>query len=323
MSSAEGERLPAIVAIVGPTASGKSGAAVAVAKRLGGEIVSADSMQIYRGFDIGTAKPTAEERGGVAHHMIDVADPREPWSAPKYRNEAMGAIEGIRGRGKRPILCGGSGLYLEALMRPLGFASHRGDPEARAELESMLNEPIGPQQLRAMLDAIDPESAARIPIGDARRTIRAIEVYRATGKTMTECRKEDSRKAGGIRTIRFGIAWDRAKLYARIEARVEDMMRRGWVEETRRLSEAGAFRTGTAVQALGYSEILRALRGEQAVPDAVDAIKRKTRNYAKRQLTWFRRDGEIEWIDADAMTPDRIAETIIERIIRHDAGRCD
>ena len=299
---------PTLLIVAGPTASGKTACAVELALRLGGEVVSADSMQVYRGMDILTAMPTREEMRGVRHHMLAVADPREKFSAAAYREAAMKCIEGIRARGGTPILCGGTGLYIDALTRPMGFGE-RGSDEIRAELGEIAQKPGGREALHAMLRAVDPESGARLHPNDVRRVMRAIEIHRLTGRTQTEQALHDARRDGPFDERLFVLDRPRDELYRRIDLRVDKMLEAGLVGEVRRLM-ADEDGYSTARQAIGYKEIAAALRGECTMEAAVGTLKQVTRNYAKRQMTWFRRDARARRIPASGRTASDIADEI-------------
>lgn len=308
---------PRLIAIAGATASGKTAAAVRLCQRIGGEIVSCDSMQVYRGMNIGTAKPADAERGGIAHHMIDVVVPAENYSVPAFREQAGAVIEDIIARGKRPVLCGGTGLYIDALTRPMAF-SEESDEALREELKAIALEPGGKARLHAMLAAVDPESAQRLHENDVRRVVRAIEIHRLTGRTMTEQMALDRAREGDYRVQLFALEWPREALYARINRRVDQMMAQGLVKEVEGLLRQGVPPDSTAMQALGYKEIAAALNGLCTIEEAVEAIKLGTRHYAKRQLTWLRRDGRARWIPAENRDLDEIVNTIIEET-EHDA----
>jgi len=305
-----------LIGVAGPTASGKSAAAVALCRIIYGEIVSVDSMQLYRGMDIGTAKPTAGEMGRVAHHLIDVAEPDEHWSAARYREAANEAIAAIYARGRQPVLCGGTGLYFNAITKPMSFAAQEGDIGIRNELQMIADESDGKIKLHGLLKQIDPEAAGRLHPNDVRRVIRAIEVYRLTGQTITERAALDAEREGAYDLTLFGLAWPRDALYARIDERVDQMMARGLVDEVKRLMERTPGGEGTALQALGYKEIAAALRGACSIQEAVDAVKQGTRQYAKRQYTWFRRDSRVHWIQAENRTGEDIAREMLEEINR-------
>lgn len=290
-----------VCVLVGPTASGKTGASLAVAEALGMEIVSADSMQVYRGMDVGTAKATPEERALVPHHMIDIADPSEAYTAARYRDEGTAAIEGILSRGKVPLVVGGTGLYVSALVDGMNFALARGGGDERRELEAYLAE-HGREALHGRLALADPVSAKRLHPNDTRRVVRALEVFALTGKPMSEA----AARAESPYDLRVaGLRLNREALYARIDERVGRMIEGGLIAEAEALYGAGA---PTASQALGYKELFAHFRGEATLEQAADAIRRETRRYAKRQMTWFRRDERITWFEADA--PDLAARLI-------------
>ena len=284
-----------ILCIAGPTASGKTELAVAVALALNGEVVSCDSMQVYRRMDIGTAKPTLEERRGVPHHMLDVAEPSEPMSVGKFVDLAAPVVEDILARGKTAILAGGTGLYMDALIRGNGFAPDP-DPALRRMLQDRARQE-GTEPLLEELRAVDPEAASRLHPHDAKRIIRALEVYRQTGKTLTQHNLETRQVPPRYRPCWLGLDFpDRGELYRRIDLRVEDMLRRGLLDEIRGLLAQGLSPGATALQAIGYKEFLAALEGQCTVQEAVEAVQKASRHYAKRQLTWFRRNEDMEWI---------------------------
>ena len=285
-----------LLVITGPTASGKTALGVEAALALHGEVVSADSMQVYRGMDIGTAKPTAEERRGVPHHMLDVADPRENYSAAKYAEEAAACVEDIRKRGRLPIVVGGTGLYIEGLLRGTEYAAAPADPSLRRSLEEEYDR-VGGEAFRETLRTVDPDRAALLSPGDKKRLVRAREVYILTGETITA--HDERSRSVPPRYSALTIALDfreRADLYDRIDRRAEDMFKRGLVREVRELLAAGVPMESTAMQAIGYKETAAYLRGQCTLEEAVDAVRRKSRQYAKRQLTWLRRDDSVLWI---------------------------
>ena len=296
-----------ILAIVGSTASGKSALAMALAERLGGEIISCDSMQIYCRMDIGTAKPTEAERAAVRHHMIDIVPPTEPFTCADYVAVASLAIEDCASRGKLPIVCGGTGLYLDALLRGSDFAEGGADEDLRRELAEFAARE-GNEALHAELRRIDPESAEAIHPNNVKRVIRAIEIYRTTGLTKTELDRQS--REGGERydaTV-IGLRYlDRARLYDRIDRRVDMMLDEGLLDETKRLYDEGVFACNqTAAQAIGYKELLGFIRGEESLSAAVEALKTATRRYAKRQMTWFSAKPYVTWLDADEKTFEEI-----------------
>ena len=284
-----------IAAVVGPTASGKTALAVALAKQFNGEVVSADSMQIYRKLNIGTAKPTAEEMQGVPHHMLDVADPGESYSVSRYEKEATACVEDILSRGKLPILCGGTGLYVDALIRGGGFLESGVDSGLRAQLEEEWDARGGEAMLQR-LASFDPDSAARLHLNDKKRIIRAVEVYLQTGITITAHNARTAALPPRYDAVMIGLRTDpRQILYSRIDRRVTKMLDAGLEQEARQLLESGDL-AGTAAQAIGYKEMLAYFHGEATLEQAADLIRQKSRNYAKRQLTWFQRDDRVHWI---------------------------
>lgn len=301
-----------LLIICGPTASGKTAVAVEICLAIGGEVISADSMQIYRGMDIGTAKPTETERRGVPHHLLDIAAPGEAYSAAAYRDKAIEAIEGVLSRGKIPVVCGGTGLYIDALTRPMGFSA-QGDESIRRPLEDIAAKEGGKERLHAMLREADPESAERLHVNDVRRVIRALEVYRLTGKTLTQQNALDRGREGAYKGRLFGLSLPREELYNRIDRRVDRMISDGLADEVRSLLAGGLPGRATAMQGIGYKEIARALSGECTMVEAVSRIKQATRNYAKRQLTWFRRDDRVAWIEADGRSAQDISREICFR----------
>ena len=284
-----------IICVVGPTASGKTKLAVELAKARNGEVLSCDSMQIYRGMDIGTAKPTAEEMQGIVHHMIDIADPSEAFSVGRYVEMADPILQDILARGKTCIVCGGTGLYADSLILGRTFAPF---PETgrRQELEQLAREQ-GIEAVLALLRQFDPESAQRLHPSDQRRIIRAAEVYLETGKTITRHNLETQAIPPKYAPLWIGLDFaDRAALYRRIDRRVDQMMTQGLTAEIQDLLARGTPPTATSLQAIGYKEPMAALRGECSMEEAVEKIKQESRRYAKRQLTWFRRNKQIHWI---------------------------
>ncbi|MGE5509152.1 MAG: tRNA (adenosine(37)-N6)-dimethylallyltransferase MiaA [Chitinophagales bacterium] len=283
-----------LLAIVGPTGVGKSDVAIQVALAVGGEIVSADSMQVYRGLDIGTGKVLPEERQGVPHHLLDVVDPETPFSVARYEELALRAIGDIHSRGRLPILVGGTGLYYRAVVRPFLFPGAGPDPELRARLAAEAAE-RGTEALHQRLAEVDPPAAARIHPHDLRRIVRALEVYTQTGVPISAHQTAGEEPRFALLTV--GLTAPREELYARIEARVDAMLATGLLDEVRRLVARGLEQWLTAVQALGYKEFLPYLRGEEPLAQAVERLKQETRRYAKRQLTWFRREPGVHWLE--------------------------
>ena len=284
---------PQVVCVVGPTASGKTALGVWLAKHYNGEVVSCDSMQIYRRMDIGTAKPTREEMDGVPHHMIDVADPEEDYSAERYRREAVPVVDDILARGKLPIIVGGTGLYLDALLNGHDFAVK--STGWREKLQKKYDEE-GIQPLWEALTEIDPESATRLHPMDTKRVIRALEVWYETGETISAHNAATRLLPPRYTALKLGLNYeDRADLYARIDARVEEMAAAGLADEVRALLESGVSSGCTAMQAIGYKELCAAVEDGGDLTAALDEVKLRSRQYAKRQLTWFRRDRTTQW----------------------------
>ncbi len=280
-----------LICIAGPTASGKTALSIALAKELDGEIVSCDSMQVYRRMDIGTAKPTAQERDGIPHHMIDVAEPDEDFSVSRYCKMADPIITDILARGKTAIIAGGTGLYMDSLIRGNDFAPFP-STGMREKLEAQSIEAVYRQ-----LQAVDPEAAARLHLSDRKRIIRAMEVYLETGQTITE----HNRRTQSL-PPRYAPVWlaledeNRQELYARIDQRAERMVQQGLIEEIRGLLAEGVPKRCTAMQAIGYKEFVDALEGRCTVSEAITQVQQASRRYAKRQLTWFRRNKAIHWL---------------------------
>ncbi len=286
---------PKLICIAGPTASGKTALSIALAKQLQTEIISSDSMQLYRGMDIGTAKPDLAERDGVVHHMFDVAQPGERFSVARYQQMADACAQQILARGRIPIVCGGTGLYLDALIEGSTFSGDETDTAAREAYQAIAREQ-GAHALHEMLRAVDPKSAERIHENNVKRVVRALEVYQQTGMTIDELNARNKRAEPKYDAILFALCpTDRQTLYDRIDRRVDQMVEQGLLEEARRLWEQGAL-TGTAGQAIGYKELLPYLRGEAPLAQCLETLKRASRNYATRQLTWLRRDARVRWL---------------------------
>lgn len=285
-----------VIAVVGPTASGKTALAIEIALAVGGEVISADSMQIYRGMDIATAKPTAEEMRGVRHRMLDFLPPEEEYSVAKYVEDAARAIDETVAEGKIPVICGGTGLYIDALLGNMNFAPEENTGELRETLNARC-ESEGAQALLDELSAIDPDYAATLHPNNKKRIIRALEIYMQTGKIPSEARAEALSGESRYDVLYLGLDYkDRQKLYDRINRRVDKMLSDGLVAEAEKyFSSAGS----TAVQAIGYKELSPFLAGECTLGEAAEALKQSTRRYAKRQLTWFRRNTEIFWLYPD------------------------
>ena len=319
---------PRILAIVGCTASGKTALSVELALRLGGEIVSCDSMQIYRDMNIGTAKPDAGERRGVPHHLMDIVDPRDPvgYSCADYVRDARAAVEDILSRGKLPIICGGTGLYLDAFLRGGTFEVTETDPAMRAELTAYA-EHEGAEALHAILRELDPESADATHPNNIKRVVRAIEICRTTGKTKSELDRVSREVESPYDALVVGLSYtDRARLYERIDRRVDAMLAAGLLEETQRLRQRGVFDTcPTAAQAIGYKELFSYLDGTQTLPEATEILKMATRRYAKRQMTWFSAKDYVAWVPCDGPDGLRNFEDIVNNVQKlfHNRGMCD
>ncbi len=292
-----------IICVCGPTASGKSALGAALALDLDGEVVSCDSMQVYRRMDIGTAKPSPADRAAVPHHMIDTAEPTEEYSAARYAQEAASCISGVISRGKLPVVVGGTGLYFDALMKGGDYAP-RPDPGIREELQKLAAE-RGDEYLLSMLREQDPRSAGKLHVNDTKRVIRALEVKIATGVTLSEYNERGRSRPPRYCAVMIGLDFEhREALYDRINKRVDEMFDRGLVKEVSSLIRGGAGDSCTAMQAIGYKETAAYLRGECTLSEAVGAVKLNTRRYAKRQLTWFRKYTRMRWI-VQPDTPDQ------------------
>lgn len=290
-----------LICICGPTASGKTALSVALAKVRQTEIISADSMQIYRGMDIGTAKPSMEERQGVPHHLLDIREPGEAFSVAQYVTLADACAQSLLEKGKIPIVVGGTGLYMDALIECSTFSGDETDPEIRARYQKMADEQ-GNEAVHEALRAVDPESAARIHPNNRKRVIRALEVYHQTGMTIGALNARNRRPAPKYRAYKLGIRpATRELLYQRIERRVDEMVRGGLLDEAMALLTEGRL-TGTAAQAIGYKEVIPFLEGRDSLENCVALLKQHTRNYAKRQLTWLSRDPAIHWLQCGEET---------------------
>lgn len=285
---------PHIVCVVGPTASGKTAYAIELARSRGGEIVSCDSMQIYKYMNIGTAKPTAEERAAVPHHMIDFVDPNTDYSVADFVSDAGRCISDILSRGRLPVLCGGTGLYADSLINGIEFSEQKRDDEYRETLYK-LAEDKGCEYIHGLLEKADPIEAEKVHANNLKRVIRALEICKTTGMTKTEADKLAVREPAYDAEM-YGLSLPREVLYDRINRRVDLMISDGLENEVRQLIDMGARRNSTAMQAIGYKEMVRYIDGECDLNTAVEDIKRESRRYAKRQLTWFKRNKNIKWI---------------------------
>ena len=297
---------PLVVVVLGPTASGKTSLGIEIAERFGGEIVSADSMQIYENMDIATAKPTADELNRVKHHLIGFVPVGEKFSVAKYKEKATQAIDDILSRGKLPVVVGGTGLYIDTLVKNTEFLDYK-ESDIREKLESRC-EQEGIESLYIELKNIDPETADRLHINDNKRIIRALEVYYSTGKTITQQDEESHLIESKYRWCLIGLrAEDRQYLYDRINLRVDKMLEEGLIEETERFFDSEV--SATAAQAIGYKELKPYIDSLVSLNTAVEKLKMESRRYAKRQLTWFRRNNDIHWLDIDKFTNDELINT--------------
>lgn len=296
------EKKDRLIVILGPTAVGKTALSIALAKELGTEIISGDSMLVYKGFDIGSAKPGQEEQEGVPHHLIDIREPWENYGVTDFVSEAAHCIREINARGKIPILAGGTGLYVKALLEGYEFNDTDGHEEYRAYLED-LGRKKGKEYVHSLLSEVDPQSAERLHVNDFRRVIRALEVQHFGGEQISQRRQagngELSREELCYETIVIGLERDRQELYERINRRVEMMFEAGLEDEVRRLLEGGLARDTQAMKGIGYKETASYLSGEMSREEAIELIQKSTRHFAKRQLTWYRKMPYIEWLEAD------------------------
>lgn len=308
--------LPRLAAIGGPTATGKTALSVALAKEFGGEVINADSMQIYQGLNVGTAKPTAEERQGVPHHLMDFLPPETPYSVADFTAAAAPLIEQLNGEGKLPIVTGGTGLYVTSLIKGTAFAPEKTDPAIRARLQAEADEQ-GSDALYARLQQIDPAYAEKLHPNNLPRVIRALELYESTGRRMSEQQRAAVAAEPPYRSLCICLTCrDRAELYRRIDRRVDSMLQNGVLEEAKLVYDnCEAYRT--AAQAIGYKEFFPYFAGEMTLNDCVNRLKQATRNYAKRQLTWFKHQADGVWLYVDEEPPlPRAAELVREFLQR-------
>lgn len=311
-------RQPLIV-LTGPTAVGKTSLSIRLAKALGGEIISADSMQVYRHMDIGSAKVTREEMEGVPHHLIDILDPREEFNVTIFQSLAKEAVSGIYGRGHIPIVVGGTGFYIQALLYDIDFKENDGDSHIRRELEQ-LGQDKGNEYLHQILSEVDPEAARQIHANNKKRVIRAIEYFRMTGQPISEHNRQEREKSSPYRFYYYVLTCDRSLLYQRIDRRVDDMIAAGLVTEVESLKKLGCRRGMVSMQGLGYKEILDYLDGLYSLDEAVRVLKRDTRHFAKRQLTWFKREREVRWLNLETFhhSREKVLSHILEEFSREE-----
>jgi len=308
------EKRPMIV-LTGPTAVGKTKLSLALARAVGGEILSADSMQVYRHMDIGTAKISGEETQGIPHHMIDICEPWEPFNVFIFKKKCEECLAGIYDRGHIPLVVGGTGFYIQALLRDIDFTENEEDSGYRAALERLADEE-GAAALHEMLRRVDPDSACAIHPNNKKRVIRALEYYHLTGEPISGHNERERQKASAYASCYFVLNDEREKLYRQIDRRVDKMLQSGLVEEVKKLREMGCRKEMVSMQGLGYKEILAFLEGELSYGEAVESLKRDTRHFAKRQLTWFRREAEVIWVNKNAFAydEDKILSYMLERI---------
>lgn len=311
MGSNKQETGQPLVILTGPTAVGKTALSIALAKAIGGEIVSADSMQVYRHMDIGSAKITREEMAGVPHHLIDVLEPTEAFNVVIFQKLAKEAMAGIYGRGRIPILVGGTGFYIQAVLYDIDFTENDEDTALRKELEA-LAQSEGAEALYDRLKAVDPASCKSIHAHNVKRVIRALEFYEKTGQPISAHNKEQRQNVSPYRFAYFVLNDNREEIYKKIDLRVDKMVSEGLVEEVRSLREMGCTKDMVSMQGLGYKEILRYLEGELTLEEAVYLIKRDTRHFAKRQLTWFRREKEVIWVEKSGV--DQYGQNMLNRM---------
>ncbi len=310
-----------LLILAGPTAVGKTSVSVELAKELNGECISADSVQVYRGLDIGSAKVTEAERQGIPHHLIDVIDPAVNYDVSLFQKMAAEAIEKVYVKDKLPILVGGTGFYIQALLYGIDFSEEPDErqQEIRQQLERKAAEEGGPDRLYARLQAVDPASTEKIHAHNVRRVIRALEYHTLHGRPISQHNEEERQRPPVYDAAFFVLTDDREKLYARIDSRVDSMMSAGLLEEVKWLRDLGLSPDHTSMQGIGYKEMLQYLNGECSLPEAAEAIKKHSRNYAKRQLTWFRREAAAEWIDISKFNYEK--DEIVKWIIRKCTAR--
>ena len=293
-----------LIILAGPTAVGKTALSIRLAKETGAEIISADSMQVYRGMDIGSAKITKEEMAGVPHYLVDVLEPEEDFNVVRFQNMAKDAAAEIWSKGKIPLVVGGTGFYIQALLYDIDFTENDGDESYRRELEKKASDEQGALELYEMLRNTDPKSAQEIHPRTIKRIIRALEFYRQTGKKISEHNEIQRQKESPYNYAYFVLNDERSRLYERIDRRVDLMMEQGLLEEVRALRERGVRKDSTAMQGLGYKELYAYLDGEYPLDEAVRIIKRDTRHFAKRQITWFKREKNVVWADRSVIGQD-------------------
>lgn len=301
-----------VVVICGPTASGKTALSIELAKKIGGEVVSCDSMQIYKDMDIGTAKPTIEEMQGIKHYMIDILSPDERYSVADYKVQAKKAIREIIEKGKTPIVVGGTGLYVDSLIYEIEYPNIQFDEKYRAKLEKQVEEK-GLEELYKKAEEIDPEAIQKISKNDKKRILRILEIYHATGKNKTEQEKKSREKEPEFDYLVYGLNMPREKLYKRIDLRVDVMIKQGLIEEVEKVYKKYR-KFPTAMQGLGYKEVVEYLNNNLTKEEMIDKIKQETRRYAKRQMTWFRKNKQTIWLDTENTIQNNL-QIILEGLI--------
>ena len=308
------EKKPLII-LTGPTAVGKTKASIGLAKAIGGEIISADSMQVYRHMDIGSAKITKEEMADVPHYLIDVLEPEEEFHVVRFQQMAKAAMADIYSRGKIPIIVGGTGFYIQALLYDIDFTENEGDSVYREKLEALAKEK-GAAYLHGQLAAVDPKAAEEIHANNVKRVIRALEFYKQTGQKISEHNERERQKESPYQFCYFVLNDRRECLYERIDQRVDQMIRNGLVQEVQTLKERGCTKQMVSMQGLGYKEIFSYLEGDCSLEEAVYIIKRDTRHFAKRQLTWFKRERDVIWVQKDELNYDdkKLLQSLLESI---------
>lgn len=307
------EKKTPLIILTGPTAVGKTELSVRLAQKIGGEIISADSIQVYKYMDIGSAKVTANEMQGVRHYLVDELDPAEEFNIYLFKEKAKAYVKKIQEAGKIPIIAGGTGFYIQSLLYDIDFTEEENDMEYRRNLEKLADEK-GAEYLHRMLAEVDPESAAAIHANNKKRVIRALEYYKQTGEKISLHNEIQKEKTSPYQFKYFVLTMDRALLYDRIEKRVDTMMEQGLADEVRRLKDMGYGRELVSMQGIGYKEIYAFLLGEVSLEEAVSQIKRDTRHFAKRQLTWFRREKEVEWVNYEEFGMDK--EKILSYLVK-------
>lgn len=307
-----------MIILAGPTAVGKTAASIRLAKAVGGEIISADSMQVYRHMDIGSAKIRPEEMEGVPHYLVDVLEPEEDFNVVRFQQMAKAAAEEIYARGRIPIAAGGTGFYIQALLYDIDFTENDGDSSFRRKLEKTAEEKGG-EYLHSLLQEADPEAALQIHPHNIKRMIRALEFHHQTGGKISEHNETEREKESPYNFVYFVLTDDRSRLYDRIDRRVDLMMEEGLLDEVRFLKERGVRRDSTAMQGLGYKELYAFLDGEYPLEEAVRIIKRDTRHFAKRQLTWFKRERDVIWADKSVIGQDD--DAVIDFILKELKNR--